>query len=195
MERSPSDRLTLERRPFDRFTLFLLASLAAALAACGGSPPRAAEGSPPAHPERPTEARCREVVTRLGQQFPDDFPDVEADTRDCLELPGGVVECLAAVKTEADLDGCVRAFCQENPRACPRIEASWTPRPTRAECERAFDHLLGLRGSSGSISEADRATFIDDCHAEAHKRDVDCILATVDLNGIGRCANDAPRAD
>lgn len=67
-------------------------------------------------------------------------------------------------------------------------------RPTRDECERAFDHILTLEGATAAVAESDRATFVQECHAEAHKRDVDCVIRAVDLNAVARCGNDAPRA-
>ncbi len=164
-----------------------LAGAVAVAGACGGGSRPAAKSAAAAAGERPSTERCREVVARLGTILPQHFPDAEQDFADCLGMPPPVVECLAEVKVEADLEGCVAAFCKERPDACPRVDAAWTPRPTRAECEKAFDHVMALRGATGAVGEEDRASFVGDCHAEAHKRDVDCVIGADDLTEVGQC--------
>jgi hypothetical protein len=58
----------------------------------------------------------------------------------------------------------------------------------REDCERAFDHLLALRGEDPTGADpAMRTTFVDDCATQADIRDVRCTIAAETLGALEVC--------
>ena len=95
--------------------------LTVALSGCGEKAPPPAEPTPQKPDwQLPTPEACQAAIARMRTVMPEGLdPDPSVDQDDCMNLPAGLVACLATINNRDDAEACADKAKETRPPPKP----------------------------------------------------------------------------